>query len=77
MKTSKNTYRASISDGMSRNAGGEKEIVAASAPAAWEQAVAWTREGDYGDEPTSVVVYLDRRNDGEWVEEGRRTISVE
>ena len=77
MSTSKNTYRASISDGMSRNAGGEKEIVAASVALAWAQATEWTRKGDYGDKPTRVVVYLDRLTDGKWVAEDRRTISVE
>ena len=77
MSTSKNIYRASISDGMSRNAGGEKEISAANATAAWAQAIDWTREGYYGNKSTSVVVYLDRLSDGKWIEEGRRTVSVE
>ena len=75
--TKKITYRASISDGMSRNAGGELKISASIPTEAWEHAIEWTREGSY-DQPTSVTVYLDRLDDeGKWVEEGSRKISVE
>lgn len=71
----KNKYRASISDGASRNAGGELEISATTLAEAWEKATAWTEGGSY-DQPTSVTVYLDRFGDGKWVEEDSRKITV-
>ena len=61
---------------MSRNAGGEKVIHAESSAAAWEKAVEWAEAGEYGDAPTTATVYLDRHDNGKWIEEGKRVIPV-
>jgi hypothetical protein len=52
------TITASISDGMSRNAGGECTITAASLDDAIEQAEEWARGGSYTSPDSDTVEVL-------------------
>lgn len=69
------TIIASISDGMSRNGGGETRITADSYESAVKDAIEWVRQGDYtsADSDTITVDLVIALSDGEIIE----TIAVE
>lgn len=70
------TITASISDGMSRNAGGERQFTADTLDDAIEQAEEWVREGSYtSPDSDTVEVSLVIVQGGEVVD--RRTVTVD
>ena len=76
MTTNQIKITASISDGMSRNAGGSIDITAESLDDAISQAIDWVQAGDYtSPDSDTVAVALVIVRDGEVIE--RRTVTCD